>query len=321
MTEIRHVPVLLDETIDGLDIHSGDVVVDGTLGSGGHSLEILKRVLPDGVVISMDMDGDAIRRFQERLTGIEWAKKALDEGKIKLFQKNFAELESVLDEVGVECISGIMVDLGFSSDQMDIAERGLSFSKEGPLDMRLDREYSDVTAEKIVMEYSGDELERILREYGEERFAKSIAKAIVCEREKYPIRTTKVLASIAEKAIPQRYRSGKIHSATKTFQALRMEVNHELESLRLFLPQAIRRLKSGGRLAVIAFHSGEDRIVKQVFRENARGCICPPAFPICRCDKHPVVQIVTAKPVVPSMSEVNVNPRARSAKLRIIGKL
>jgi 16S rRNA (cytosine1402-N4)-methyltransferase len=222
--------------------------------------------------------------------------------------------------LGVDTVSGVLVDLGFSSDQMDTAERGLSFSQDGPLDMRLNQEQS-LTASQIVNTYPEEQLIKIFKEYSEERFAWNIAQAIIKARTQGRIETTKALASIVEQAIPKRYRSTKIHPATKTFQALRMEVNQEIPNVKALLPQAIERLKSGGRCVVIAFHSGEDRIVKQFFQENARGCICPKDFPICRCGKSPVIRKITIKPIVPSENEVKNNPRSRSAKLRIIEKI
>lgn len=320
MVEIRHIPVLLRETIDGLNLKSGDIVVDGTLGSGGHTLELFEKVFPSGKVISMDMDALAIERFKKRIEPLAWAKQAVAEGQIQLFHNNFSELDVVLDEVGPDKISGIMVDLGFSSDQMDAPERGLSFSKDGPLDMRLNYD-NTLTAAKIVNEYPEEQLTRILKEYGEERFARNIAQAVIQERKDKAIETTKALAEIIERAIPKRFHAKKIHPATKTFQALRIEVNQEMESLKKFLPQAIEKLELGGRLAVISFHSGEDRVVKQVFRENARGCICPKGFPICQCGQTPKVKIVTTRPIVPSDVEIAENPRSRSAKLRIVEKM
>lgn len=320
MVEIRHVPVLLRETVDGLQLHSGDVVVDGTLGSGGHSLELFEKIFPQGRLIAMDMDSQAIERFKERIEPLAWAKQALDEGKIQLFHTNFGEIAAVLNGLGLDTVSGIMVDLGFSSDQMDAAERGLSFSKEGPLDMRLNQD-NPLTAEQVVNKYTEEQLIKILKEYSEERFARNIAQAIVRARAQAKIQTTKTLTDIIERAIPKRHQGKKIHPATKTFQALRMEVNQELQSLTMFLPQAVERLASGGRLAVISFHSGEDRIVKQFFQENARGCICPKEFPICQCGVIPKVKKVTTRPIVPSDAEIVSNPRSRSAKLRIVEKV
>lgn len=319
MDEIRHIPVLLEETVDGLGLRSGCTVVDVTLGSGGHSLEILKRILPDGLLIAMDRDALALDRFRTRLQSIDWARQALLEGKIQLFHKNYAEMDQVLTEAGVEGVDGIVADLGFSSDQMDDPARGLSFLQEGPLDMRLDQS-EQFTAERIVNSYSEESLTQVLRDYGDEKFAGRIARSIVSARDKQPLVTTLQLAEVVKQAIPAQKRFGKIHPATKTFQAIRIAVNHEPEHLRVFLPQAVSALKSGGRVAIISFHSGEDRIVKQVFRENAGGCICPPDFPVCRCEQKPRVRLVTKKPVAPSAEEIARNPRSRSARLRIAEK-
>lgn len=322
MDTTRHIPVLLNETIDGLHLINGSVVIDATLGGGSHSLEILKRILPDGMLFSLDTDKKAIRRFMNRIDSIEWAKEAFDQGKLKVIHKNFSELSTLRDEIGDIEISGIMADLGFSSDQMDYAERGLSFSQEGPLDMRLDQDNdSGMTAEFIVNEYSEEQLRKLLHDYSDERFARGIAHAICEVRKESRIRTTSDLASVIEKAVPSKYRFGKIHPATKTFQALRMEVNRELEVLEVFLEQAIKMLKVGGRIAIISFHSGEDSIVKRVFRENARGCICPASFPVCQCGKYPILKLLNKKVIVPSDSELEDNPRSRSAKLRIAEKV
>lgn len=283
-------------------------------------MELFERVFPNGRLIAMDMDALAIERFKKRIEPLDWAKKAMDEGTIQLFHNNFSELSEVLDRLDLDEVAGIMVDLGFSSDQMDMPERGLSFSHDGPLDMRLNKD-NPLTAQHVVNEYSEKQLAVILKEYGEERFAHTIARAIIRKREQHVIRTTKALAETIEEAVPKRHQTKNIHPATKTFQAIRIEVNQELESLKTFLPQAIERLASGGRLAVIAFHSGEDRIVKQFFQKNARGCICPKEFPICQCKVVPIVKKVTTKPIVPNDAEIAFNPRSRSAKLRIVEKL
>ncbi len=217
-------------------------------------------------------------------------------------------------------MDGIVADLGFSSDQMDDPERGLSFLQEGPLDMRLDQS-EHLTAGNIVNDSSEEVLAQILRDYGDERFAGRIARAITTVRAEKPLATTAELAEVVKQSLPMQYRFGKIHPATKTFQAIRIAVNREPEHLRVFLPQAVSALKSGGRVAIISFHSGEDKIVKQVFRENAGGCICPPDFPVCQCKQKPRVRLVTKKPVAPSEEEVTRNPRSRSARLRIAEKV
>lgn len=321
MTEIRHVPVLLNETVQGLRLQSGDIVVDGTLGSGGHSLALLKCILPNGVLIALDTDVKALERFSNRSEYHEAVQKIQEQGVLRMVHANYSTLSSMLEDTEKGFVSGILVDLGFSSDQMDTADRGMSFSQDGLLDMRLDQDSQALTAAHVVNEYSETKLVQVLQEYGEEKYARAIAKAIIRARTYAAIQTTKELAEIIAQAIPKKYSSKlKIHPATKSFQAIRIEVNQELEHLRQFLPQAIDALRKGGRLAVITFHSGEDRIVKSFFQENARGCICPKEFPLCRCYQTPKIKKVTSKPIVPSQEEIAINPRSRSAKLRIIEK-
>jgi 16S rRNA (cytosine1402-N4)-methyltransferase len=322
MDATRHKSVLLQETIEGLNLHPGATVVDATLGGGGHSLEILKRIGPEGRLLALDVDVTALERFRKTLASLPWAEGALETGRVRLFEKNYSELESVLTDAGVEQVAAVVADLGFSSDQMDTPERGLSFLREGPLDMRLGRAQTELTAQRIVNTYTEKELARLIGRYGGERFAGRIARAIVTKRQTKPLNTTTELAEIVEWAVPQRVRfTSRIHPATKTFQALRIAVNRELEHLETFLPQAIEALEKGGRLAVIAFHSGEDRLVKRVLRENAGGCICPPEFPLCRCGREPKIKIRTSKPITSTSEEREENPRARSAKLRIAEKL
>ncbi len=326
-----HKSVLLNETIDGLNLKEGMTVADVTLGGGGHSREILRRIGPSGKLVAIDRDEEALERFRKRTEESKIDNFFL--ANIKIIKANFAEIKNVLEDLGIAGVDGIAADLGFSSDQMEDIERGLSFQKEGPLDMRLDRS-QELTAHQIVNEYPQEELEYILKNYGEEKFAKNIVKKIIEARQDKTIETTTELAEIVRSAIPEKFKYGKIprkirqevgprgrHPATKTFQALRIETNNELESLKKFVPDAIGSLKAGGRLAIISFHSLEDRIVKNIFRENARGCICPPEFPECRCGRKPVIKIITKKPIGPSAQEIDVNPRARSAKLRICEKI
>lgn len=317
----RHIPVLLEETIGGLHLERGDTVVDATLGGGGHALAILERIMPHGRLIALDADADAIRRFQELVETVPSAEEAFQEGALLLANSNYSELGKTLDAFRIRTADAILADLGFSSDQIEEAERGLSFQKEGPLDMRLDRR-SDLTAEKIVNTFSEQEIGRILRTYGEESEAGRIAKAIITARQEKPLRTTRELAELIGNAYPKskRYRM-KIHPATRTFQALRIAVNREFEHLEEFLDQAAERLGAGGRLAIITFHSGEDRIVKRFLKGKAQGCICPPEFPVCRCGLTAEMKILTRKPIVPSEKEIEANPRARSAKLRIAEKI
>jgi len=307
-----HKSVLLKETIDGLNLKEGSVVVDATLGGGGHSLEILGKIGDTGKLVAIDQDAEAIENFKK-----EFRSK---EDNLVLAKDNFSNLKEILKIYGVDSVDAILADLGFSSDQMEDAERGLSFQKNTLLDMRLDRE-NKLTAEKIVNGYSQENLEKIIKNYGEERFARSISSAIVNRRKTGLIKNTAELVEIIAGAVPARYRQGKIHFSTRTFQALRIAVNHELENLEKFLFQAVEVLKPGGRLVIISFHSLEDRIVKNIFRENARGCICPPNFPKCVCQQKAKIKIITKKPIIPNDLEIKNNPRSRSAKLRVCEKL
>lgn len=309
---IKHKPVLLSESIDGLDLKKDSVVVDATLGGGGHSREILKIIGREGRLIAIDQDGTAIENFRKQLSS--------EVGNTVLVKDNFSKLENILGGQGVRSVDGILADLGYSSVQLEDESYGMSFLKDAELDMRLDKENA-LTAKKIINEYSQADLERIIREYGEEKFAKNIAKKIIERRKSVSIEKTIELAEIINQAIPERYRHQKIHPATRTFQALRIEVNKELENLEKFIPAAINVLSPGGRLAIISFHSLEDRIVKNIFRENARGCICPPDFPKCLCGHQPKIKTITKKPIVPGTEEVAENPRARSAKLRICERI
>ena len=329
MKETLHVPVLLQEAVDGLSVQPGAVVVDATIGGGGHTREILKRVLPKGLVIAFDADKSALEKFREAARSDEFLTKALAEKSLILVHKNYSFLGGVLEDEGIKAVDAILADLGFSSDQIENGERGFSFQKSGPLDMRLDQETeltadrsTQLTAETIVNTFSLEEIEKILREYGDESESRRIARAIIVARGDKPFATTGELASLIEDAYPKgkRYRM-KIHPATKTFQALRIAVNREFEHLEQFLPEAVKHLRLGGRLAVITFHSGEDRIVSQFFKSQARGCVCPPGFPVCRCGQKPILKILTKKPIIPSDQEVQDNPRSRSAKLRIAQRI
>lgn len=321
MKETLHVPVLLQEAVDGLRVKSGDIVVDATLGGGGHTREILKRVLPGGKVIALDTDASAIEHFQEAAQQDKFLARSLAEGSLVLVHENYSFLGGVLEHEGVAKANAIVADLGFSSDQIEDGRRGFSFQKSGPLDMRLNQE-TELTAMTIVNTFSQEEIEKILRDYGDESEGRRIGRAIVMARERKPIATTDELSALIEDAYPKgkRYRL-KIHPATKTFQALRIAVNQEYGHLERFLTEAVKRLCPGGRLAIMTFHSGEDRIVSQFFKSQALGCICPPGFPICRCGRMPVLKILTKKPIVSSDQEVKDNPRSRSAKLRIAEKL
>jgi 16S rRNA (cytosine1402-N4)-methyltransferase len=304
-----HKSVLLEETIENLNLKSGDAVVDATLGGGGHSREILKKIGNQGTLIAIDQDKEAIEEFKRK--NIE---------NIILINDNFANLKNILTDSGIEKVDAIAADLGISSDQLNQADRGFSFMSESELDMRMDQSQR-LSAKVIVNTYQKEDLVKIFRDFGDERYANGIAKNICEERKKKPIRTTKELVSIIEKSVPGDYKHRKIHFATRIFQSLRIETNDEMENLKKFIPDAIDFLKSEGRLAIITFHSGEDRIVKNLFRQYARGCICPKNFPVCRCGKESKIRIVSKKPILPSAVELEKNPRARSAKLRVLEKI
>jgi len=320
-----HKSVLLKEAVESLNLKNGSVVVDATLGGGGHSREILKKIGKKGILIAMDQDMRAVENFMEfPISNLQFPNNfqipIFKIENVYLVNSNFDKLADVLKILKIEKVDAIMADLGISSDQLEDVEMGLSFQFDAPLDMRLDRK-RELTAEKIVNGYPEEELVGILREFGDERYAGSIAKRICDGRKDGPIKTTKELVSIIGKSVPAAYRHGKVNFATKTFQALRIEVNGELDVLKKIVSNGIDLLSSGGRLAIITFHSGEDRIVKNSFREYARGCICPPEFPVCKCGKKEIAKIITKKPIEPSEEEIGENPRSRSAKLRVLEKI
>lgn len=304
-----HKSVLLKESIEKLNLEEGSVVVDATLGGGGHSREIIGKIGKTGRLIAFDADMIAIGKFQKEIIKNNWKN-------VILVNANFRDLTKKLKELEIEKVDAILADIGYSSDQLESGDRGISFQLDAPLDMRFDQS-QELTAKRIVNEYSQEKLENILREFGEEKFAKNIIRGILRYRERKAIESTKELAEIVSENVPGKYRHGKINPATKTFQAIRIEVNQELESLAEFVPSALEALKPRGRLAVISFHSLEDRIVKEIFRKNARGCICPESFPICLCRKVAKVKIITRKPIISGENELQINPRARSAKLRV----
>jgi 16S rRNA (cytosine1402-N4)-methyltransferase len=299
------------ETVDLVAPRPGGVYVDGTLGGGGHAEEVLKRSAPDGILIGLDRDAAALARSRERL--------AVYGGRAVIRQANFRDLPSVLAELAIASVDGIVLDLGLSWFHLRDAGRGFSFMADGPLDMRMDAG-SQTTAADLVNTLPRQELARILYEYGEEKKANAIAKAIEKARDRGPLTSTVQLAQIVSSVFPP-YPPRRIHPATLTFQALRIAVNDELGSLRDGLDNAVRLLRTGGRVAIISFHSLEDRIVKQAFVAHAKGCICPPRLPVCRCGKKPVLKILTKRPVMASEDEVALNPAARSAKLRAAEKL
>ena len=309
--EFTHKPVLLHECIEALNIRPDGVYVDGTLGRAGHSLEIAQR-LATGRLICIDRDMAAIEAAKVRLAPY------MD--RVTLVHSNFSELGGVLRQAGASGADGMLFDLGVSSPQLDDASRGFSYMQDAPLDMRMDLE-APLTAYEIVNTWSGDELRRILFECGEERYAPAIARAIVRARETRPVETTLELVDIIKSAMPDKALREKQHPAKRSFQAIRIAVNDELSAVSLMMRAAIDHLKPGGRLAVITFHSLEDRIVKNAMAQAARGCTCPPNFPVCVCGKTPQVQLLTRKPIVATVEEVEQNPRARSAKLRVCEKL
>ncbi|KKR20127.1 MAG: Ribosomal RNA small subunit methyltransferase H [Candidatus Moranbacteria bacterium GW2011_GWA2_39_41] len=307
---VSHKPVLLKESIDRLNLKSESIAVDATLGGGGHSIGMLNIIGRSGKLIGIDQDAVAVENFRQKNSAEQ----------VILVKDNFANLKNVLTDLRIEKVDAILADLGYSSMQLEDTDIGMSFLQDAPLDMRLDRE-GQLSAKIVVNTYSQGELSRLIKNFGEERFASLIAKRIVDARKNKEIETTTELVTIINTAIPEKFKHGKLHPATKTFQALRIEVNHELDVLEKFIPQAIEVLNPGGRLAIISFHSLEDRIVKDIFRSHARGCICPADFPICQCGQVAKVKIITKKPVEPSVEEVAENPRSRSAKLRVCEKL
>ena len=311
MTAFHHVSVLLRESVEALAVRPDGIYLDGTLGGAGHSAEIARR-LSTGTLIGVDRDPKALAAAAERLA--PWAER------VKLVHSNFRELESILDGLGISAVDGILLDLGVSSPQLDEAERGFSYMADAPLDMRMDPS-DPLTAYEIVNSWPQEELRRILFAYGEERYAPLIAAAIVRRREQAPIESTLALVDVIRSAMPQKALREKQHPAKRSFQAIRIAVNDELGAVDAVMQQAIRRLKPGGRLAVITFHSLEDRIVKNAMAEAVRGCVCPPEFPVCVCGRKPSVKLIARKPITASEEELESNPRARSAKLRVCEKL
>ena len=306
-----HRSVLLDECIEGLDIKPDGIYIDGTAGGGGHSYEIAKR-LCGGRLICIDQDDAAIAAAGKRLEPFS--------DRVTIVKNNFSNVAEVCESLGVERIDGMLLDLGVSSHQLDVAERGFSYNADAPLDMRMDTSAA-LNAEIVVNTYSAEELKRILFGYGEEKFSARIASAIVAEREREPIKSTARLALIIKEAIPARAREGGHHPAKRSFQAIRIEVNKELDVIEPALRNASKLLNEGGRLAVITFHSLEDRLVKQTFADLAQGCTCPKSLPICVCNNRPTLKVVTKKPIAPTEKELEENPRSRSAKLRVAEKI
>ncbi len=306
-----HTSVLLKETIAYLNIKPDGIYVDGTLGGGGHSEAILE-CLTTGKLIGIDQDRDALKAASERLG--RFGERFVP------VHANFSEIAAVLDRLKIEAVDGIVLDLGVSSYQLDTGERGFSYMQEGPLDMRMNQEQT-LGAWQVVNTYTAEELTKIIRDYSEEKWAKRIAEFIVNAREKAPIETTEELVQIIKGAIPAKARQDGPHPAKRTFQAIRIEVNNELGILEETIRSASPRLKDGGRFCIITFHSLEDRIIKQTFRDMAQECVCPPEIPICVCNTVPVVQVITRKGVDPSAEELEENPRARSARLRVAERI
>lgn len=306
--EFNHTSVLLEETVNGLNIKPDGIYVDGTLGGGGHAYEVCKQLSQMGRFIGIDQDEAAIEAAGSRLRGFG--------EKVTIVRSNYCDMKSRLRELGIDKVDGIVLDLGVSSYQLDTAERGFSYRADAPLDMRMDRR-QPVTAKDIVNGYSEKDLFRIIRDYGEDRFAKNIAKHICLAREKGPIETTGELAEIISHAIPMKIQKTSGHPAKRTFQAIRIELNHELDVLRDTLDEMIDLLNPGGRICIITFHSLEDRIVKSNFKKNEDPCTCPSDFPVCVCGKKSKGKVITRKPILPGEEELAVNSRSKSAKLRI----
>ena len=311
MSEFHHVSVLLEECIDGLNIKPDGIYVDGTLGGAGHSSYIAAK-LTTGRHIGIDRDPIALKAAGQRLAPYA--------DRVTLVHSNFCEIKKVLDDLNIDGVDGILLDLGVSSPQLDDGDRGFSYMVDAPLDMRMNNEDA-LSADTVVNTWSYEELKRILYDYGEERYAPKIAAAICSRRESAPIRTTLELVDIIRSAMPASALREKQHPAKRSFQAIRIAVNDELNSVAKVMEDAIPKLNPGGRLAVITFHSLEDRIVKNAMANAAKGCTCPPSFPVCVCGKKPQVKLITRKPIVSGDAELERNPRARSAKLRICEKI
>lgn len=309
--DFNHIPVILQPTIEGLEIKPEGIYVDGTTGGAGHSYEIAKR-LSSGQLICIDQDEEALYKAKERLAEFG--------DRVRFIRSNFSNLDGILDELQIDTIDGMLLDIGVSSYQFDESERGFSYRFDSPLDMRMDQSQQK-TAYDVINTYSQEELERIFWTYGEEKWGKRIAQFILEQRVAEPIETTFQLVECIKKAIPRGAREEGGHPAKRTFQAIRIEVNRELDVLSQVIPIIVDRLNPGGRVCIITFHSLEDRIVKNAFREFAKGCVCPSDFPICVCDRVKKLKIITTKPIVATDDEIIENPRSKSAKLRIAEKL
>lgn len=311
--EFKHKSVLLRETIEYLNVRPDGIYVDGTLGGGGHAYEVCRRLSGRGRLIGIDQDEDAIKAAARRLSEFE--------DKIQIIRSNYCKMQDVLAEIGVSGADGIVLDLGVSSYQLDDPARGFAYREDNaPLDMRMDKRQR-LTARELVNTYSEQELYHIIRDYGEDKFAKNIAKHIAMAREEKEIETTGELTEIIKAAIPAKVRMNGGHPAKRTFQAIRIELNRELEALQESLEDMIRMLNPGGRICVITFHSLEDRIVKNIFKKSENPCTCPSDFPVCVCGKEPLGKVMTKRPVIPSEEEIEYNPRSKSVKLRVFERM
>ena len=310
--EFKHISVLLDETIEELHIKPDGIYVDGTLGGGGHAYHVCQKLSEKGRYIGIDQDADAIAASTKRLEPFK--------DKVTIVRDNYVNMPKVLHDLGIEHVDGILLDLGVSSFQLDEKERGFTYREDVPLDMRMDQRQK-MTARDIVNEYSESELYRVIRDYGEDKFAKNIAKHIVLEREKGPIETTGQLIEVIKRAIPMKFQKTAGHPAKRTFQAIRIELNRELEVLRESLDDMIELLNKDGRICIITFHSLEDRIVKGLFRKNENPCTCPSHFPVCVCGNESKGRVITRKPILPGAKELEENSRSKSAKLRIFERV
>lgn len=308
--EFNHKSVLLEETINSLNIKPDGIYVDGTLGGAGHAAKVIERLSGNGRFVGIDQDEDALCAAKDKLSRYN------DKVRIDIFKSNYKDMINVLKSLNIEKVDGILLDIGVSSYQIDTVERGFTYKEDGPLDMRMDKS-SSFSAKNVVNEYSEMELFRIIRDYGEDKFAKNIAKHIVQKRAEKPFETTGELIEAIKAAIPAKIRANGGHPAKKTFQAIRIEVNKELEVLENSIDEMIDALADGGRLSIITFHSLEDRIVKNKFRENENPCICPPNFPVCVCGRKSKGIVITRKPIVPSDEEISENKRSKSSKLRV----
>jgi 16S rRNA (cytosine1402-N4)-methyltransferase len=315
--EYRHTPVLLAEVTQQLSPHPGSIIVDCTLGGAGHAKRLLQLVVPGGLLVGIDQDDAALTAAEITLR----LGQQIPPESIKLLKGNFGDLDGLLMEAGVPYVDGFLFDLGVSSPQFDFPERGFSYREDAPLDMRMDPGHQTLTAAEVIATYDVADLTRIIRDFGEEKWAARVATFIAEKRQRQPIETTWQLVDVIKAAIPAAARREGGHPAKRTFQALRIEVNRELDVLKSGLESAVRWLSPGGRIAVISYHSLEDRIAKQTFNEFAQGCTCPPGLPVCTCGHEPVLRILTRKAIVPTPQEIEENLRARSAKLRVAEKL